>query len=81
MLGTPQGIKETVSICRVFQRPLPMLPEMSPPVASGICSHHPVLITSDLRDPGVEESSSTTMPKKKSQAGSPGLALIQGCGR
>lgn len=65
----------------VYQRPLTMLPGMAPPMASGPWGHHPVLITSDLRDPDVEESSTRTMPKKQSQAGSPGLALIQGCRR
>lgn len=40
-----------------------------------------MLITSDLRDLGVEESNGMTTPKTKSQAGSPGLALTESCGR
>lgn len=59
-----------------------MLAGMACPMPSGLRGGHPtVLITSDLRDPGVEESNSMTTLKKKSQADSSGLALTQICGR
>lgn len=66
----------------VHRKSFSMLPGMAPPMPSGPGGgHHTVLITSDLRDPGLEESNSMTTPKTKSQAGSPGLALTQSRGR